>query len=119
MQQEIYKLIEAIRETYPDQKILLASEFIKRRHPLINPLHVTNAKQDLHSYAYNQIPDLAKKLNIDTLALEDNVFQLTSDGWLIQAGDSFVRMDKNPHLDDLISNVVSIYMEEILEGSTS
>ena len=92
IQQEIQKLLHAVREANPDKKILLASEFLQVPHPLINPLHSVG-KEDWSGYSYDFIEGLSEKLNMDVLSLDDAIVQTTKSGVLIKIGEQYVRFN--------------------------
>ncbi len=114
VQQEIKKMITAIRKANPGKKILLATELLTVPHPLVNPLHI-HGKDWLFGEPSNYgIAELADQLHLDTLALDDRViqFQFTGAGplTLAKVGERYVMAgldNQSPFYDEEAAALVS------------
>lgn len=104
IQQEITKLLKAIRKANPDKKILLATEFLQRSHPLMSPLHKDGQEWLIDDLSYD-VSALADELHIDTLALEDNIIQIVDQVSLLKVGDRYIKVSlaTNPQARSLIA----------------
>lgn len=112
IQQEVERIIRAVREANPDKKILLASEFFKRTHPLINPLH-KEGTVNLLSSNYKNFSKLADELHMDTLALDDEIIIYENGVPLIKMGDKLIRLGQEQ------TNVFMTYFKDKIEKDAS
>lgn len=71
---EMIRIMQAVRQLYPDKRILLASEFVKRLREEDSPL-IKLPHSEFFISIYPQVNQEAKRLNMDVLALDD--FQLS------------------------------------------
>ncbi len=107
--QEAEKIIRTIVKDNSGKKILLASSFLQIPHPLVNPL-MPHDNSFHFSIDANGVNDVAEKLEIDTLALGEEIIQLKDAASMLKVGDTYVCPDiDEPILEDLIS----LYGDEI------
>ena len=112
VQQEIKKMITAIRQANPGKKILLATEFLKVPHPLVNPLHIHGKDWLIWESSNYGVTELADQLHLDTLALDDKVIQFTSTHLktLVKVGERYVMAgldNQSPFYDEEAAALVS------------
>ena len=69
---EMIRIMQAVRSLYPDKRILLASEFLSRLENSASPLTKKSSSKDFFSH-YPNVSRAAEDLNIDQLALDDNI----------------------------------------------
>lgn len=113
IQEEVKRIITAVREANPNEKILLASEFFYRTHPLINPLHLEGTENILAS-VYPEFSKLADDLHMDTLALDDRIilFRNEDKASFVKMGDRLIRAENTwvePYvspLNDITAKVI-------------
>lgn len=94
VQYEIEEIIRAVRHANPNKKILLASEFVRTPEPLTNPLRRANSPESPLLDDYYNTFKLADELEIDTLALDDEILEFVNRK-LIKVGDRYVQIDIN------------------------
>ncbi len=97
IQEQIKLLIKTVREENPNKKILLATEFVYREHPFINPFYSGDSDKATfleETDEYN-VFELARSLKMDVLALDDLTLQNTPAGTLVQIGKQFVSLPGN------------------------
>lgn len=114
VQKEVERIIRAVRTANPGKKILLASEFFTRDHPLINPLHVKGTRNLLDSH-YAGFQELADELDMDTLSLDDNIILHNPETMesFVKVGNKLIRAEKS-WLEQYLP-----YFEENIEEDSS
>ncbi|MBP5616906.1 MAG: hypothetical protein J6X06_03865 [Elusimicrobiaceae bacterium] len=93
VQETIFKLLRVIRQENPNKKILLATEFLESKHPLFSPLF-PEGKIILAKEGYPGLLARADHLQMDLLALDDEIIQMLPDGSdLIKIGQKYLHTD--------------------------
>ena len=111
VKKEIKQLIEAIQTAHPSEKILLATEFLTTPHPLVNPLH-ENGKEWIIEEAMEGVPELATELQLDTLALEDEIVQLKQQNSILaKAASYYIQID--PSIDEAVVTTDPDYKDKL------
>ena len=115
VKKEIKQLIEAIQTAHPSEKILLATEFLTTPHPLVNPLH-ENGKEWIIEQTIEGVSELATELQLDTLAVEDEIVQLKQqNSTLVKAANYYVQID--PSSDEAVVTTDPDYKDKLNTSS--
>ena len=118
VQETIFKLLRVIRQENPNKKILLATEFLESKHPLFSPLF-PEGKIILAKEGDPGLLARADHLQMDLLALDDEIIQMLPDGSdLIKIGQKYLHTDirfdfraqqlLNPFLQSIKDNYLEI-----------
>lgn len=95
---QITELLRQIREANPNKKILLATEFLKVPHPLVSPLHRVDKEMNYLIDGNYEVNELAKRFNMDTLALDDQIVQIADEDIVVKMGGPICSYgSKRPH----------------------